>query len=106
MHVISPKKLRDFWSEKKESKNVLDNWRRILQKAEWQNLAELRLVFPSVDVVGNCIIFDVGKNKYRVVTKIFFREQTILIRYVLTHKEYDENAWKTDCGFKTKTGRK
>ena len=63
MHVISPKKLRDFWDEKKESKTVLDNWCRILQRAAWQNLAELRSVFPSVDVVGNCIIFDVGKKE-------------------------------------------
>jgi len=62
--------------------------------------------FPSANVVGRCVVFDVGKNKYRVITKVFFREQTLLVRYVLTHKEYDENTWKLDCGFKTKTGRK
>ena len=98
MHIISPKKFRDFWRTNKESQTVLDNWIRFVKKANWANFAELKQDFPLADLVGKCIVFNVGGNKYRVITKVYFKQQTILIRFVLTHKEYDKDEWKKDCG--------
>jgi mRNA interferase HigB len=97
MHIISRKKLRDFWKENEHSEQPLDNWFRTLNKFSPKSLTELRQTFPSADLYGECLIFNVGGNKFRLITKIFFREQTVLVRFVLTHKEYDKDAWKTDC---------
>ncbi len=100
MHIIKRAKLVEFWEKKenKGSESVLDVWYRTMKKADFANLAELREVYRHADIVGECIIFNVGTNKYRVITKIYFTEQTILVRFVLNHKEYDKNAWKADCG--------
>lgn len=97
MHIISRKKLRDFWKDNKNSEQSLDDWFRTLNKFNPKNLAELRQTFPNADLYGECLIFNVGGNKFRLITKIFFREQTVLVRFVLTHREYDKDAGKTDC---------
>ena len=99
MHLISKSALKEFWEKKenRDSQEVLDVWYRKIKQGKWQNIAELKQVFPHADVAGKCIIFNVGGNKYRIVTKIFFREQTVLVRFVLTHKEYDKKPYKNDC---------
>ena len=39
-------------------------------------------------------VFNVSGNSYRLVTEIFCEDQTILVRHVLTHAEYDTGDWK------------
>lgn len=62
-----------------------------------QNLVELRVVFPQADIVGECTVFNVGGNKYRLITKVDFVRQMVYVRFVLTHREYDREKWKSDC---------
>ena len=98
MHVISRKRLREFWTQRshKDAEAPLQQWLKAASKAAWRNLAEVS-VYAHADPVGNCTIFNIGGNKYRLVTKIFYRHQTVLVRAVLRHREYDEEGWKDDC---------
>jgi mRNA interferase HigB len=34
-------------------------------------------------------VFNIGGNKYRVVVLMMYEWGKVLVRYVLTHKEYD-----------------
>ncbi len=97
MRVISRRKLREFWEVTNEAETPLDNWYRTAKKAEWQNIVEVREKYPHADIFGNCVIFNVGGNKHRIIAKIEFIKQTIYVKFVLTHKEYDKNTWKRDC---------
>ncbi len=97
MKVLSKPKLREFWLQNFNAVNSLQNWYRISKKAEWKNLAEIKETFPHADLVGECIVFNIGGNKYRLITKINYRAKIIYIRFVLTHKEYDKGKWKADC---------
>ena len=97
MRIISRRALREFWQVEKAAEQPLDDWYRLVKKAEWQNLTQVRTIFPHADLVGKCIVFNIGGNKYRLITKINFEKQIIYIRFVLTHKEYDKDYWKTDC---------
>jgi len=58
---------------------------------------ETRLDFPHADPVGECTVFNIGGNKYRLITKIRYNKQRVYIIHVLTHKEYDREKWKDDC---------
>lgn len=97
MRILSFGTLRDFWAREHKSEEALRDFYRKLSKIDPQNLAELKQVFPSVDLVGKCYVFNVGGNKYRVVTRIHFNRNMVFIRFVLTHSEYDKDKWKFDC---------
>ena len=75
----------------------LDNWYRRARKARWQNLAEVKADYPHADLARKCTVFNIGGNKYRLITKNSYVGQAIYIKRVLTHAEYDKGAWKNDC---------
>lgn len=94
MHVISRKTLRQFWEQHPDSKQALARWFKILERTQFRTFNELRVVFPSADKVGDWIVFNIGGNKYRLITVIHFNREKVYIRYVLTHADYDKGSWK------------
>jgi mRNA interferase HigB len=55
-------------------------------------------MFGSASLVGNCVVFNIGGNKYRLVTRILYPSQKVFVLRCMTHAEYDEDKWKVDCG--------
>lgn len=94
MHVISRKKLREFAEEHQDAEEPLDAWYRVAKRATWENFAELREIYPHADLVNDFTVFNIGGNKYRLISDIYFDDQIILIHYVLTHQDYDKGSWK------------
>ena len=92
MRVISNKALIDFSEKQPLSDEPLQTWRKIIESRSFANFADIKSVFNAADKVKDYYIFDIGGNKYRIVTAIHFNHQKIYIRQVLTHKEYDK--WK------------
>jgi mRNA interferase HigB len=97
MRIISKPTLRKFWLQNPPANIPLLNWYKEAKKSDWKNLAEIREIFPHADLLGECVVFNIGGNKYRLITKINYRAKIIYIRFVLTHKEYDKDKWKEDC---------
>ncbi len=97
MHIITKKRLQEFWKEHPLAEKPLINWYRQVKKAKWKNLVEVRADFPHADLVGICTVFNIGGNKYRLITKIYYPAKKVLIRFVLTHREYDDKKFKDDC---------
>ena len=97
MRVISRKALKTYWKEHPAAHEVLNEWYRKIKQIKAETIVELRKTFPTADVVGNCVVFNAGGNKYRVITRINFRREIVYIRFVLSHAEYSKERWKTDC---------
>ena len=96
VRVISRKALTKFAAKHRDAKEPLDNWYRRTRRANWQNLAEVREDYPQADLVGTCVVFNLAGNKYRLISRIFFRSKRVYIRFVMTHKEYDKGEWEND----------
>jgi mRNA interferase HigB len=94
MHVISYKRIREFFSRHRDAKSPLAAWFKIVRKANWQNLAEVKQVYPSADLVGRYTVFNIAGNKYRLIARIVYRSQTVFIVAIMTHEEYDLGKWK------------
>lgn len=97
VHVICRKALVEFARKQPKAAEPLDNWYRRTKNAVCKNVTELHIDFPHADLVGSCIVFNIGGNKYRLIAKVKFQKQTVHIRFVLTHREYDKEGWKNDC---------
>jgi mRNA interferase HigB len=98
LHIISKKRLREFWKKHPDAKEPLLAWYRVTAKARWVSLADTKLDFPHADLVGVCTVFNIKGNNYRLISVIRYRAQRVYILHVLTHKEYDKGRWKGDCG--------
>lgn len=94
MRVISLDKLVEFSKIHPDAESSLDSWRQIAEEAEWKHIIEVRQVYPHADFVEGYTVFNIGGNKYRLITKINYKLKTIVITDVLTHNEYDEGKWK------------
>lgn len=95
MHIISRRALRQFWQNYPDSETALIRWFKLIQSGNFQTFDELRSVFPSVDLAGDLIVFNIEGNKYRLIASIHFNRQKVYIRYILTHSEYEKDKWKT-----------
>lgn len=95
MRIISNSALRTFAAKHPPAERPLQGWRRVIEKNQFKNLAEIKATFNSVDKVGELTIFDIGGNKYRLIAYIRFEKQVIYVKTILTHREYDKGAWKT-----------
>lgn len=97
MRIISERRLREFWQQHPESENAMRELIMTLRLADWKNFSDVRRTFNHADIYGGCVIFDVGGNKYRIIGKIAYQHKIVFVRFVLTHKEYDEKKWQADC---------
>jgi mRNA interferase HigB len=98
LHIISRKRLLDAAREHSGIDAQLESWYRTAKKAKWKNLEEIRQTYSHADgvSVGERVytLFNISGNSFRLVTEIFYDDQTILIRDVLTHAGYDKGNWK------------
>lgn len=89
MRVVSKSRLRGFWERHPAAEQPLRAWYREASVAHWRSIADVKARFPSADLVGERIVFNIGGNKYRLVTLVDFRRHGLLVRFVGTHAQYD-----------------
>lgn len=91
MRVISKRILRDFWLKHADSEQQLKSWYRETEKAEWNNINDLKSEYPNASILkDNRIVFNIKGNNYRLIVKINFEYQISWIRFIGTHAEYDK----------------
>jgi mRNA interferase HigB len=104
VRVISRKRLRDFWQSLKiDAESVvaerdLSAWLKLAKNADWDNFGALKQTFGSADAVGNCVVFDVGNNRFRLIGRINYRSRIIYVLRIMDHEEYDKRSWIDSCG--------
>ena len=100
MRTISRKKMHEFFERHPDAHDVrepLDTWYRVVERADWRNYADLKAIYATADVVGKYTVINLCGNKYRIILEIFYESAVVLVRHVLTHKEYDSNSWRKDA---------
>ena len=92
MRIISKKRLKEHWElpNRGDSKEPIENWHAVVKEAKWKNFAEVKAQLRNASAVGNRIVFNIAGNKYRLVVIINYQAQIAFVRFVGTHKEYDD----------------
>jgi mRNA interferase HigB len=102
MRVIKRLRLAQFWESRSEDSEIAKKrllaWHDTARRARWANFADLKQTFGTADAVGDCVVFDVGNNLYRLIGRLNYRSGVIYVLKVMDHKEYDKRRWIADCG--------
>jgi len=88
--------LREFADTHPDCEKSLDVWYRLAKGARWLKLLDVQQVYPAAEAVGRFTVFNIRGNHYRLITLIYYPGQTILVRTVLTHADYDKDTWKDE----------
>jgi mRNA interferase HigB len=96
MHIITRKRLNEFAEQHPTTRPGLGSWYHTMKKHRFGSFVELRRLFPGADQVGKFTVFNIGRNKARLIAAIHYNRGKVYIRHVLTQKEYDEGKWKAD----------
>jgi mRNA interferase HigB len=99
MRIIKPATVNQWASRYADAAGALEKWMTLVEEGEWRNLAELRSVFASADMVMAAsgrpvIVFNIGGNKYRLIAAIHYDTQIVYAMLFLTHAQYDKDQWK------------
>jgi mRNA interferase HigB len=102
MRVISQSRLKLFWKlpGRGDAEGPLRAWYTHVKSRSvaWRNWADVKTSFATASIVGNCVVFNVGGNKFRLVTRILYASQKIFVLKALAHAEYDQKKWQDECG--------
>jgi len=90
MHVISKRTLKEYWITHADAQGALEAWLEHTERATWEKPADVQRDYgDDVILPNNRAVFNIKGNKYRLVVRINYRSQTIFVRFVGTHPEYD-----------------
>jgi mRNA interferase HigB len=87
-------KLARFAETHNDAKKALESWATIIEATDWKKPADLKRTFGSASFVEGKTVFNIGGNKYRLISQINYELKTVLVTHVLAHKEYDKDKWK------------
>jgi mRNA interferase HigB len=94
LHVISRKRLKEASQIHADLEGPLATWYKIASKAMWTCLDDIRKTWRDTDPVGENTVFNIKGNSYRLIARINYRSQTMFIKAVVTHADYDKEDWK------------
>lgn len=91
MRIIAKRTLRDFWVRYPDAERPLMAWFNAASAAAWASSAELKAAYRNASIITNeRVVFNIAGNKYRLVVSVWYAGQTIWVKFVGTHREYDK----------------
>ena len=90
MRIIAKRTLREFWLLYPDAEEPLLAWYREVEKENWTKPSQVKDKYRSASFVGGRVVFNIKGNDYRLVVKINYPYRVVYVRFVGTHREYDE----------------
>jgi mRNA interferase HigB len=102
MRVISQSRLKQFWTSpgRTEAEGPLRAWYTHVKSKSvaWCSWRDVTASVATASLIGTCVVFNIGGNKYRLVTRVLYASQKVFVLRVMTHADYDQNKWQEGCG--------
>lgn len=96
MRIVAKSTLKEFWEIYIDSKTGLLSWYEKINNGDYDTPQEVITDFKGADYVGNeRIVFNIAKNKFRLIVSFNYEYKACWIKFVGTHIEYDKIDAKT-----------
>jgi mRNA interferase HigB len=90
MRIIARNTLRDFWKKHADAECPLRAWFAEASRSAWRSMADIKKDYATASIIDSeRVVFNVGGNKFRLVTKIWFSGKTVRIKFIGTHESYN-----------------
>ncbi len=90
MRIFNYTTIRDFWGNHPDSKEPLIYWYEITEQATWNTSMDVKQTFRSADILSSDrVVFDIKGNAYRLIASVNYHYQSLFIKFIGTHSEYD-----------------
>jgi len=91
MRIIARKSLREFREQHPDAEQTLKAWYHDVKQAEWTSPNDIRQLYATASIIAiNRVVFNIRGNHYRLVVAINYAYQVVYIRFVGTHRDYDQ----------------
>lgn len=91
MRLIALSTLKMFWVRHPDAKQPLLAWHEEVKYADWQSPTDLKAGFGSASILQDGrVVFNIAGNKYRLVAWINYPYRVVYIRFIGSHREYDQ----------------
>ncbi len=91
MNVIGKRILSKFSVRHADVRGQLSAWLCEAEEAEWKRSQDITRKYASARFLAdNTVIFKIKGNDYRLVTKVNYKNQIVLIKRIGTHAEYSK----------------
>ncbi|MGD0088432.1 MAG: type II toxin-antitoxin system HigB family toxin [Planctomycetota bacterium] len=91
MRLIAKRAVREFWEQYPEAMVPLQAWCKEVKRAAWSKAAEVKAKYGSASIVSSDrVVFNICGNKFRLIAKINYRWGLVYVRFIGTHREYDQ----------------
>lgn len=93
MKVVGKQYIDEFCDAHSDARAQMSAWLYEAEESTWQTPIDIKNRYASASFLSdNRVIFNVKGNRYRIDTKVSYKNQVVIIIRVGTHAEYSK--WK------------
>ena len=90
MIVVGKRALSEFARTHASAREAIAAWTLEVESASWQTTMDIKTRYASASFFGNNrVVFNLKGNQFRLDVQVNYATQTVLVRRIGTHAEYD-----------------
>jgi len=91
MKLLRRQILQEFKASHSDARSHIDAWEAEVKSAQWQTPQDLKIRYPKASILKDrFIVFDICRNRYRLLVQVSYKNGVVDIKKIGTHKEYDK----------------
>jgi len=91
VRIVALGTLRQFWTRRPDAEIPLRAWYALASRADWRRPADIKAAYRNASfVANNRVVFNIKGNDYRLVAAVHYNRGMMFIRFIGTHREYDD----------------
>ena len=94
MRINGKSRLDIFMRKHADARGPLISWLAEAEKAQWHTSQDIKSMYPAASFLHeNRVVFNIKGNSYRLVVKVMYPLEIVLIVWIGTHPEYQEREF-------------
>lgn len=89
MRIVDREKLVAFTERHADARNWIQTWVALVEGAQWKATRDIKGRYPTASFLADRkVFFNVKGNHYRLLVRVAYNTQTVMVLWVGTHAEY------------------